>query len=85
MTDAYVRHNGLVAMVNGHAQKQRQYLVHEILASAGITINGTMPWGIRINDERFYERIALEGSLGLGESYMMAGGTVIRSTNSLSD
>jgi hypothetical protein len=64
------RHNGLVAMVNGHAQKQRQYLVHEILASAGITINGTMPWDIRINDERFYERIALEGSLGLGESYM---------------
>jgi cyclopropane-fatty-acyl-phospholipid synthase len=57
-------------MVNGHAQKQRQYLVHEILASAGITINGTMPWDIRINDERFYERIALEGSLGLGESYM---------------
>jgi cyclopropane-fatty-acyl-phospholipid synthase len=57
-------------MVNGHAQNPRQYLVHEILASAGITINGTMPWDIRINDERFYERIALEGSLGLGESYM---------------
>jgi len=48
-------------MVTVMPKKQRQYLVHEILASAGITINGTMPWDIRINDERFYERIALEG------------------------
>jgi cyclopropane-fatty-acyl-phospholipid synthase len=29
-----------------------------------------MPWDIRINDERFYHRIMIEGSLGLGESYM---------------
>lgn len=51
-------------------RKGRQDLVHEILASAGISINGPMPWDIHINDERFYERIMIEGSLGLGESYM---------------
>lgn len=44
--------------------------IKEILALAGITLNGDMPWDIRVADERFYHRVLTEGSLGLGESYM---------------
>ncbi|HMK50011.1 MAG TPA: class I SAM-dependent methyltransferase, partial [Thermodesulfovibrionales bacterium] len=44
--------------------------IQEILSPAGITINGSNPWDIRINDNRFYQRVLRDGSLGLGESYM---------------
>ena len=64
------QHNGLTATAHHHAQEERHDVVHEILKSAGIVIDGPMPWDIRINDERFYHRIMIEGSLGLGESYM---------------
>jgi cyclopropane-fatty-acyl-phospholipid synthase len=45
-------------------------LIQEVLSPAGININGNQPWDIRINDERFYQRVLSDGSLGLGESYM---------------
>ena len=63
-------HNGLAATANHCAEKEHETLVHEILESARIEIDGQMPWDIRINDERFYQRIMTDGSLGLGESYM---------------
>ena len=44
--------------------------IKEIFSAAGISINGTNPFDIRIKDERFYKRVTAEGSLGLGESYM---------------
>ena len=44
--------------------------VEKIFSRAGITINGTQPWDISVNDDRFYRRVLLSGSLGLGESYM---------------
>ena len=53
--------------VNGAAMKER---IVEQLASCGITLNGSAPWDIHVLDERWYDRVALEGSLGLGESYM---------------
>lgn len=42
----------------------------ELLEPAGIRINGTNPWDIRIHDRRWYRRILREKNLGLGESYM---------------
>ncbi|HDY75814.1 MAG TPA: cyclopropane fatty acyl phospholipid synthase [Candidatus Marinimicrobia bacterium] len=45
-------------------------LLQEILSPAGITINGNKPWDIRIKNEKFYQRVLNDGSLGLGESYM---------------
>ena len=42
----------------------------EILAIAGITINGNHPWDIKVHNPNFYRRVLAEGSLGLGESYM---------------
>lgn len=45
-------------------------IMQEILSPAGVTINGDKPWDLRIGDERFYERVLNDGSLGFGESYM---------------
>jgi cyclopropane-fatty-acyl-phospholipid synthase len=44
--------------------------VKEILALAGIQINGSNPWDIRIHNQDFYRRAIVEGELGFGESYM---------------
>ncbi len=44
--------------------------ITEIFSAAGISINGTDPFDILVNDERFYDRVTANGSLGLGESYM---------------
>jgi len=45
-------------------------LVENILSPAGIAVNGSNPWDIRVKDGRFFERVIKSGSLGLGESYM---------------
>jgi len=44
--------------------------VAEILALAGVRINGPRAWDLRVQDERFFRRVLAEGSIGLGESYM---------------
>jgi cyclopropane-fatty-acyl-phospholipid synthase len=41
-----------------------------ILAVAGIEINGGNPWDIRVHNDDFYKRVFTQGTLGLGESYM---------------
>ena len=41
-----------------------------LLASAGITVDGPAPWDIRVLDPRFYKRVIVESHLGIGESYM---------------
>lgn len=48
----------------------------KILALAGIKINGENPWDITIHNRKFYQKVLSQGSLGLGESYMMVGGIV---------
>lgn len=45
-------------------------LVRWIFGRAGIECDGTNPADPQIRDDRFYRRVALEGSIGLGESYM---------------
>ncbi|MEK7530894.1 MAG: cyclopropane fatty acyl phospholipid synthase [Patescibacteria group bacterium] len=44
--------------------------LRELLAVAGVTVNGTNPWDIRVHDQRFYRRVLAGGSLAAGESYM---------------
>ncbi len=51
------------------AQKFRA-AVERSLARAGIEVGGPRPWDITVNNESFYRRVALGGSLGLGESYV---------------
>jgi cyclopropane-fatty-acyl-phospholipid synthase len=44
--------------------------VHELLEGTDIKINGSRPWDLRVHDERFFQRVLGQGSLGAGESYM---------------
>ncbi len=44
--------------------------VRELLAQAGITVNGSQPWDIRVHQPRLYARVLAQGSIGLGEGYM---------------
>lgn len=44
--------------------------VTQMFASAGIVLGGSAPWDIEVHDDRFYGRVALERSIGLGESYV---------------
>ncbi|MGR5062500.1 cyclopropane fatty acyl phospholipid synthase [Photobacterium sp. DNB22_13_2] len=45
-------------------------LFNELLSPADIKINGTRDWDIRLHDETVLDRILIDGSLGLGETYM---------------
>lgn len=52
----------------GH--QKYELLVKELLAFAGIEINGSKPWDIQVYNKDFYKRVITEVELGLGESYM---------------
>jgi cyclopropane-fatty-acyl-phospholipid synthase len=54
------------AMVESFAERY----ISTMLGSADIYINGPRPWDIQVQDQRFYRRVLMNGSLGLGESYM---------------
>lgn len=48
----------------------RKQIIDGMLRDAGIVVNGSEPWDIRVNDERFYGRLIQDKSLALGEAYM---------------
>jgi cyclopropane-fatty-acyl-phospholipid synthase len=43
--------------------------IEELLAHAGVELNGSNPWDIQVHNEKLYPRIFVAGSLGLGEAY----------------
>ncbi|SUW63678.1 Cyclopropane-fatty-acyl-phospholipid synthase [Buttiauxella agrestis] len=45
-------------------------IVNEMLAKAGVEINGPRPFDIQVKHPDFFKRVLQEGTLGLGESYM---------------
>lgn len=45
-------------------------IIEETLLLANIKINGNDPWDIQVNDNRLFDRVLRDGSLGLGEAYM---------------
>ena len=47
-----------------------QKKVTELLAFAGIQVNGSNPWDIQVHNDKLYSRVLSGGSLALGESYM---------------
>jgi cyclopropane-fatty-acyl-phospholipid synthase len=49
---------------------QAEKTVKELLKLADIRINGKRPFDIQVHNPQFYKRVLLDGSLGLGESYM---------------
>ncbi|WP_018949588.1 cyclopropane fatty acyl phospholipid synthase [Thioalkalivibrio sp. ALMg11] len=44
--------------------------VTELLRRADVDAGGERPWDLQVHDERLYQRILAEGSLGAGEAYM---------------
>lgn len=62
----------MASITNNTSQHQDRwaYIVGDLLNQAGITLNGDRPYDITVHDQRFYQRLLQEGSLGLGESYM---------------
>ncbi|OGK59218.1 cyclopropane-fatty-acyl-phospholipid synthase [Candidatus Roizmanbacteria bacterium RIFCSPLOWO2_02_FULL_40_13] len=44
--------------------------IERLFAKANVRINGNRDWDVRVSDNRFYDRVFSQGSLGLGESYM---------------
>ncbi len=44
--------------------------VQDMLALAGVELNGSKPWDITVKNDKFYRRVLTEGELGIGESYM---------------
>jgi cyclopropane-fatty-acyl-phospholipid synthase len=44
--------------------------LQELLSRADIEIGGSRPWDLQVHDERLYQRVLAQGSLGLGEAYM---------------
>ena len=53
-------------MGTGGARK----LLTELAQLADVKINGDRPCDIKVHDDRLFERVLAQGSLGLGEAYM---------------
>lgn len=45
-------------------------ILQELLTHAGIKVNGSNPWDMRVHDARAYDQILSKWSLGLGESFV---------------
>ncbi len=45
-------------------------IAEELLNQAGIEINGSNSYDIKVHNEDLYQRVLQQGSIGLGESYM---------------
>lgn len=41
-----------------------------LLAKAGVTINGRQPWDLQVREPKAYARILRDGSVGFGEAFM---------------
>jgi len=45
-------------------------VIVDLLAHAGIAVNGDAPWDLQVFNPEFYHRVLSRGSLGAGEAYM---------------
>jgi len=45
-------------------------MIQNLLDAADIKINGTRPWDIQVYNDKLYDRVMRDGSIGLGEAYM---------------
>ncbi len=52
------------------AGKNAETTVRDLLALAGVEVNGKHPWDVQVHNPALYSRVLSESSLGLGEAYM---------------
>ncbi len=55
---------------SGAATDGAQRVVVELLASAGVQVNGANPWDLKVNDPAFFRRILRDPDLQIGVTYM---------------
>lgn len=60
-----------VVCIQDHAFSSDQEVVKQIMSAADIQVDGKHQWDIQVHNEQFYRRVLKDGSLGLGESYML--------------
>ncbi len=58
-----------LSLFTKNAADYRDY-IEQLASIADIRINGNRPWDIQVKDERTFQRIISNGSLGAGEAYM---------------
>ena len=44
--------------------------ISELIAPAGVSFDGTNPWDVKVFDERLFDRVRADKTLGFGEAYM---------------
>ena len=49
------------------AAQKPEMIARELLAQAGVEINGKNPWDIQVHNPNLYSRVLQETSMGLGE------------------
>ena len=69
-TDAIGQENLAAGSRRGLRRFGRKQRIIDLFRLADIEIGGSRPWDIKVHDERFFQRVMAQGSLGLGESYM---------------
>ncbi len=52
------------------AAQKSETLVRELLNLAEVEVNGKNPWDLQVHDDRLYDRLLRDSSLGMGEAYM---------------
>jgi cyclopropane-fatty-acyl-phospholipid synthase len=50
--------------------QKSEMIIRNLLESAGVKVNGSDPWDIKVHNAKFYDRVLQETALGMGESYM---------------
>jgi cyclopropane-fatty-acyl-phospholipid synthase len=58
------------ALLSQFDARRANELCKNVLEEAGVTVGGSEPWDIVVKDERLYQRLLRDGSLGFGEAYM---------------
>ncbi len=57
-------------LLSSLAPRRARDVCAELLATAGITIDGPEPWDVQVHDERVWSRVLRDGTLGAGEAYV---------------
>ncbi len=57
-------------LLSSLAPRRARDVCAELLARAGITIDGPEPWDVQVHDERVWSRVLRDGTLGAGEAYV---------------
>ena len=62
--------NRVTAVIERHIARRARARMANMLAEAGIQVDGAMPWDPKVHDDRVFVRVLRDGTLGAGEAYV---------------